>query len=306
DLENKINELKELSTKDGLDFIGEIKTLNKKFKLKQREVFKNLSRWQKTQLARHQNRPQTLDYINMITTDFVELHGDRYYGDGMTIVGGLAKLEGIPVVILGHQKGKDTKEKILRNFGMASPEDFRKSMRIMKLAEKFNKPIITFLDTAGAYPGIGAEERGQAEAIAKNLFEMSGLKVPVITVVIGEGGSGGALGIGVANKVLMLEYSVYSVISPEGCAAILWKDGERNKDAAEALCLTSKDLMEFGVIDEIIKEPIGGAHQNPVQTGNIMRRVLRRHLKEAMSLSPEECVEQRYQKFRKIGSQYIT
>jgi len=305
ELHSKINELKELSAKDGLNFEEDIRNLTKKFKEKQREVFKSLSRWQKTQLARHQDRPQTLDYINMITTDFVELHGDRYFGDGKTIVGGLAKVEGRSVVILGHQKGKQTKEKIARNFGMASPEDFRKALRLMKMAEKFNKPIITFLDTAGAYPGIGAEERGQAEAIAKNLYEMSGMKVPIITIVIGEGGSGGALGIGVANKVMMLENSVYSVISPEGCAAILWKDGNKAVDAAEALSLTATDLKEFGVIDEIIKEPIGGAHHNPQQMGNILRRVLRRHLKKLAVLSPEECAEQRLKKFREIGAEYI-
>ncbi len=308
ELEEKINELKEMSAKeeDTTRYSEAIKELNKELKEKYRKVFANLGPIEKTQLARHQARPQTLDYINMITTDFVELQGDRNFGDGKTIIGGFARIEKEPVLILGHQKGKTTAEKLHHNFGMANPEDFRKALRLMKLAEKFHRPVVTFLDTAGAYPGIGAEERGQAEAIAKNLFEMAGLKVPVITVVIGEGGSGGALGIGVANRVIMLEHSVYSVISPEGCAAILWKDATKAGEAAEALNLTAQHLKKFNIIEEVLKEPVGAAHRNPVMMGNILRRALRRHLAELKRIPPDDLQRQRYEKFRHIGLDYIS
>lgn len=251
-------------------------------------------------LARHARRPTTLDFIKLIFDDFIELHGDRHYGDDKAMVGGIALFQGIPVTVIGHQKGKNTKENIYRHFGMAHPEGYRKALRLMKQAEKFHRPIITFIDTPGAYPGVGAEERGQAEAIARNLHEMSGLKVPIITVITGEGGSGGALGIGVADKILMLENAFYSVISPEGCASILWKDPKKAQDAAQSLKISAFDLLKLGLIDAIVQEPEEGAHEQPEETANALLMAIHAHLTELMQQSPEQIVSQRYQKYRQI------
>lgn len=301
ELETKIEELKNLSNIAGDDFRSEIESLEKKLEKVKVSVYKNLTPAQKVLVARHPNRPYTMDYIKLIFTDFCELHGDRLFRDDPAIVAGIAKFEGESVVVVGHQKGRNTKENIVRNFGMANPEGYRKALRIFHLAEKFRRPIITFVDTPGAYPGIGAEERGQAEAIARNLFEMAGLTVPIITVISGEGGSGGALGIAVGNKVLMLEHSIYSVISPEGCASILWKDPSYAKKAAEALKLTAQDLIKFNIIDEIIPEPLGGAHRDHVETASNVRKAILKSLQELKSMSPERLSEQRYDKFRKMG-----
>jgi acetyl-CoA carboxylase carboxyl transferase subunit alpha len=298
ELEQKIRELRDYST-DSVDFSAEIKKLEKKAEKLRDEIFSNLTRWQRTQLARHQNRPYTLDYIRHIFTDWFEVHGDRNFRDDPALVCGFARFDGEPCVIIGHQKGRDTKEKVYRNFGMPNPEGYRKALRVMQMAEQFRLPIFTFVDTPGAFPGIGAEERGQAEAIARNLREMASLSVPVIVTVTGEGGSGGALAIAVGNRVLMMQYSVYAVISPEGCAAILWSDGSRGPQAAEALKLTAQDIDELGtVIDEVIPEPPGGAHNDHVAAAAQVRKVLKRHFAELRKLSGEELVEQRYQKFR--------
>jgi acetyl-CoA carboxylase carboxyl transferase subunit alpha len=263
------------------------------------EIFANLTRWQRTQLARHINRPFTLDYIENIFTDWFEVHGDRNFRDDPALVCGFARFDGEPCCVIGHQKGRDTKEKVYRNFGMPNPEGYRKALRVMQMAEQFGLPIFTFVDTPGAYPGIGAEERGQAEAIARNLREMAALKVPVIVTVTGEGGSGGALAIAVGNRVMMMEYSVYAVISPEGCAAILWSDGSKGPVAAEALKLTATDIMSLGcIIDDVIPEPVGGAHTNHPATAASVKSYLKKHLEELKRLSPQELVEQRYDKFR--------
>lgn len=295
ELEKKIEELRAL----GLgDLSTEINALESKVEEKRQEIFNNLTRWQKAQVARHINRPFTLDYIKYLFTDFNELHGDRNFGDDHAIVGGLARFDGQPVMVVGHQKGRDTKEKVFRNFGMPNPEGYRKALRLFRMAEQFNLPIITFVDTPGAYPGIGAEERGQAEAIARNLREMAELKVPVIVCVTGEGGSGGALAIAVGNRVLMLEHSIYAVISPEGCAAILWSDGTKGAQAAEALKPSAQDIIELGVIDEIIHEPVGGAHRDHEATAQAMGSAIRQHLAELREMTPEQLVEDRYQKFR--------
>lgn len=301
DIEKKIAELKSVSVNNGTDFSRVIRRLHKKANRLKKSLLSGLTRWQRTQLARHPARPYAVDYINMMTKDFMELHGDRHFGECHAIVGGIARLEEWSVFIIGQQKGRDLKEKVYRNFGMPQPEGYRKALRLMKFAEKFGKPIVTLLDTPGAYPGIGAEERGQAEAIARNIYEMANISVPIISVVIGEGGSGGALALGVGNRVLMLENSVYSVISPEGCAAILWEDCKKVEEAAEALCLTADDLLKLNVIDEIIKEPLGGAHRNPPAAASILRRVLRRHLKELTVVSPKDLIVQRRKKFRRIG-----
>ena len=298
ELEQKIRELRDYST-DNVDFSSEIKKLEKKAEKLRDEIFSNLTRWQRTQLARHQNRPYTLDYVRHIFTDWFEVHGDRNFRDDPALVCGFARFDGEPCVVIGHQKGRDTKEKVYRNFGMPNPEGYRKALRVMQMAEQFRLPIFTFVDTPGAFPGIGAEERGQAEAIARNLREMAALSVPVIVTVSGEGGSGGALAIAVGNKVLMMQYSVYAVISPEGCAAILWSDGTRGPQAAEALKLTAQDIDELGtVIDEVIPEPPGGAHNDHVAAAAQVKKVLKNHFNELRKLSPEELVEQRYQKFR--------
>jgi acetyl-CoA carboxylase carboxyl transferase subunit alpha len=298
ELEKKIEELHALNGSSDMDLSQEILALEQRVEQEREDIFNNLSRWQKAQVARHINRPFTLDYVKYLFTDFFELHGDRNFGDDHAIVGGMARFDGQPIMVIGHQKGRDTKEKVYRNFGMPNPEGYRKALRLFEMAEQFNLPIITFVDTPGAYPGIGAEERGQAEAIARNLREMASLKVPVIVCITGEGGSGGALAIAVGNRVLMLEHSVYAVISPEGCAAILWSDGTKGAQAAEALKPTAQDIIGLGVIDEIIHEPIGGAHRDHEATAQAMGSSIRSHLAELQKMSPEQLVEDRYQKFR--------
>lgn len=301
ELEEKINGLKELSSSKGVDLSNEIKNLEKKMEQVKRDIFKNLTAWQRVQLARHPLRPYTLDYINLIMTDFVELRGDRTFADDPAILGGLAKLDGIPVMVIGHQKGRDTRENITRNFGMAHPEGYRKARRLMEMAEKFKKPVISFLDTPAAYPGIGAEERGQALSIAQNLREMSMLKVPVIVVVIGEGGSGGALGIGIGDRVYMLEYATYSVCPPEACAAILWKDRSKAAEAAKALALTSSDLLKLGIIDEIIPEPLGGAHRQVREMAEKIKEYILKGLNELRIVDTGALLKLRYEKFRRLG-----
>ena len=301
ELEQKIRELRDYST-DSVDFSNDIKKLEKKAEKLRDEIFSNLTRWQRTQLARHQARPYTLDYIRHIFTDWFEVHGDRNFRDDPALVCGFARLDGEPCAVIGHQKGRDTKEKVYRNFGMPNPEGYRKALRVMQMAEQFQLPIFTFVDTPGAFPGIGAEERGQAEAIARNLREMAALTVPVIVTVTGEGGSGGALAVAVGNRVMMMQYSVYAVISPEGCAAILWSDGTRGPEAAEALKLTSMDIDSLGtVIDDVIPEPVGGAHNNHISAAAQVKEYLKKHLAELKALSPEELVEQRYRKFRAMS-----
>jgi acetyl-CoA carboxylase carboxyl transferase subunit alpha len=300
-LESKIEELKQLSGGAGVDFSDEIVKLERKAKKLQTEIFKDLSRWQVVQLARHPNRPYTLDYIQALFTDWMELEGDRRFGADHAIVAGLARFEGEPVVIVGEQKGRGTKENMLRNFGMPRPEGYRKARRLYDLADRFRRPLITFIDTPGAYPGIGAEERGQAEAIAVNLEVMSSLGVPSISIVIGEGGSGGALALGVTNKILMLEYSTYSVISPESCSSILYRDASKAQKSAENLKLTAKDLAGFGIVDEVVKESAGGAHRDPRLTAENLGGAIRRQLADLRQLTPEQLVRQRYQKFRAIG-----
>jgi acetyl-CoA carboxylase carboxyl transferase subunit alpha len=279
----------------------EIEKLQVKLERLSREIYANLNPWQKTLVARHPSRPYMLDYVSALLTDFVELHGDRKFSDDAAIVAGFGSFRGQAVSVVGHQKARDTKEKIRRNFGMARPEGYRKALRVMQLAEKFGRPILSFIDTAGAYPGIDAEERGQAEAIAVNLKEMAAFHVPIIVIVTGEGGSGGALAIGIGDRVLMLEHSIYSVITPEGCAAILWKDASRKKEAAEALKLTAADLKELEVIDEIVPEPPGGAHADPTSAAAAVGEALERHLREVLGLTPEERRERRYRKFRAMG-----
>lgn len=298
ELEKKIEELHALHGNSDMDLSQEISALEQRVEQERQDIFNNLSRWQKAQVARHINRPFTLDYIKYLFTDFFELHGDRNFGDDHAIVGGIARFDGEPVVVVGHQKGRDTKEKVFRNFGMPNPEGYRKALRLFQMAEQFGLPIITFVDTPGAYPGIGAEERGQAEAIARNLREMAQLKVPIIVCVTGEGGSGGALAIAVGNRVLMLEHSVYAVISPEGCAAILWSDGTKGAQAAEALKPTAQDIIGLGVIDEIIHEPVGGAHRDHETTAMALGSSIRQHLAELKKMKPDQLVEDRYQKFR--------
>ncbi|HEU0265408.1 MAG TPA: acetyl-CoA carboxylase carboxyltransferase subunit alpha [Geobacterales bacterium] len=300
DLERKIQELMEFSS-DAINIKSEVSKLEKKVQKMREDIFANLSRWQTAQVARHINRPFTMDYLNLMFTDFVELHGDRNFADDKAIVTGLARLDGEPVAVIGHQKGRDTKEKVYRNFGMPNPEGYRKALRIMNMAQRFRMPIITFVDTPGAYPGIGAEERGQAEAIAKNLREMSRLTVPIIVVITGEGGSGGALAIAVGDRILMLQYSIYSVISPEGCAAILWSDGTKGEQAAEALKLTAPDIMALDVIDEIVPEPVGGAHRDHEAMAKSLKEAIVRNLKELKKLPADKLVEERYQKFRKMS-----
>lgn len=303
ELEKKIEELESLSTeKAGLDLSNEIERLRKKLGILKEETFRNLSPWQRVQITRHPKRPYTLDYINMIMTGFMPLHGDRLFSDDKAIEAGFAKVNGQKILVIGHQKGRDTRENLIRNFGCAHPEGYRKALRLMRLAEKFNLPIIIFIDTPGAYPGVGAEERGQAHAIAENLRDMSLISVPIICIVIGEGGSGGALGIGLGDKIGVLENAYYSVISPEGCAAILWKDSSRAKDAAEALKLTAKDLLELGIIDEEIKEPLGGAHRDMNAAAEYIKEFILRNLEELKRFSKEELLKERYNKFRKIGS----
>ncbi len=299
ELEEKIEEMKKFS--DNLDIGDEIVELEKKVRQLQENVFTNLTRWQKVQLARHPNRPYTLDYINLMTTDFVELHGDRLYRDDKALVGGFAKLDGQTVMILGQQKGRDTKSNLYRNFGMMQPEGYRKAARLMRLAAKFHKPIVTLLDTPGAYPGMEAEERGQAEAIARNLLEMSRLPMPIIVVVIGEGASGGALGIGIGDRILMMEYTWYSVISPESCSSILWRSWDYKEQAAEALKLTAPDLLEQGVVDRIVPEPPGGAHRDHQRAAAILKEALLEELKMLSKIKPAKLIKRRLDKFAKMG-----
>ena len=302
ELEERITELTSFSSERHIDLSSEIDKLTAKLEHLKKEIYGNLSSWQRIQIARHPQRLYTLDYINMITEDFVELHGDRLFGDDKAIVAGFVKLEKQKVAIIGHQKGRDTNENIVRNFGCAHPEGYRKALRIMKLAERFRLPVVILIDTPGAYPGIGAEERGQAQAIAENIRDMFALKIPIVCCVIGEGGSGGALGIGIANRVLMLEHSYYSVISPEGCAAILWKDSNKAKDAAETLRLTAAELIEFGIIDQIIPEPLGGVHKDPDKAADSLKEALVRNLDSLSKYSAAELLQGRYDKFRKIGA----
>lgn len=299
ELQRHIEELSDFARDESK--MKEIDKLKKKLESIRSKIYSNLTPWQKTLVARHAKRPYTMDYIHAIFTDFVEIHGDRKFADDPAIVGGLAFYHGFPVAVIGHQKGRDTKEKIFRNFGMSKPEGYRKSMRIMKIAEKFKRPVFTFIDTPGAYPGIGAEERGQAEAIAHNLREMSRLKIPVIVTITGEGGSGGALALGIGDRINMLEYSIYSVISPEGCAAILWRDQQKAKEAARNMKITAQDLKEFGIIDEIIPEPLGGAHAAPRKMPEILDAFLKRELDELLAIDAQERMERRYEKFRNMG-----
>jgi len=298
-LRRRIEELSALP--DDAAHRREIEKLREKLEKVSREIYGGLNAWQKTLVARHPARPYPLDYIQALTTDFTELHGDRKFADDPAVVAGFAEFRSHAVAVVGHQKGRDTKEKVRRNFGMPRPEGFRKALRVMQLAEKFRRPILTFVDTAGAYPGIDAEERGQAEAIAVNLRSMAAFHVPIIVTVTGEGGSGGALALGIGDRVLMLEHAIYSVISPEGCAAILWKDAGRKKDAAEALKLTAANLAELEVIDEIVPEPPGGAHADPASATAAVGEAIERHLREILDLTPEERRERRYRKFRAAG-----
>jgi acetyl-CoA carboxylase carboxyl transferase subunit alpha len=301
DLEKKISELRGLST-GAVDFTSEIRKLEQKARRLQKEVFADLSAQQKVQLARHPARPFMSDYIGFLMDDFIELHGDRSFRDDPAIVGGLAQFDEWEVLVLGQQKGRNTKDNMHRNFGMARPEGYRKATRLMRLASRYRRPILCFIDTPGAYPGLGAEERGQAEAIAKALQVMASLECPMISIVIGEGGSGGALALGVTDRILMLEYSIYSVISPEGCASILWRDPAKIGEAATQLKLTAPDLLALGICDEIIPEAAGGAHRDPPVTASRLRAALKTHLRELCELSPSELIERRYQKFRKMGS----
>jgi acetyl-CoA carboxylase carboxyl transferase subunit alpha len=299
ELENKIEEMRKYE--GHLDISDEIKTLEEKVNQLKKNIYDNLTRWQRVQLARHPERPYTLDYIYMIMEDFVELHGDRQFKDDHAIVGGFAKLDEYKVMVIGHQKGRDTKSNLFRNFGMPNPEGYRKALRLMKLAEKFNKPVITMLDTPGAYPGIEAEQRGQAEAIARNLLEMSRLKVPIIIVIIGEGASGGALGLGIGDRVLMLQNTWYSVISPESCSSILWRSWDYKEQAAESLKLTAEDLLEQKIIDRIIPEPLGGAHKNHQLMASTLKTVLKEELASLVKVKPDKLVQSRLEKFGKMG-----
>jgi len=300
ELEEKIKEMKKVS--DNFDINDEVNILEEKVNQLKENIYKNLTRWQRVQLARHPERPYTLDYIYLMTENFIELHGDRGVKDDKAIVGGFAKLDDYKVMIIGTQKGRDTKSNLYRNFGMPNPEGYRKALRLMKLAEKFNKPVITMLDTPGAYPGIEAEERGQAEAIARNIFEMSKLKVPIIVAIIGEGASGGALGIGVGDRILMLENTWYSVISPESCSSILWRSWDYKEQAAEALKLTAPDLLELNIIDKIIPEPLGGAHKNHEEAAKILKEALKTELEQLIKIKPDKLVEMRIEKFGKMGN----
>ncbi|MBI1884108.1 MAG: acetyl-CoA carboxylase carboxyltransferase subunit alpha [Chlamydiae bacterium] len=301
ELENRIAELKKFSEKKGIDVNQEIKALEKKLDQLRREILEHLTPWQRVQIARHPQRPYSLDFIHLMMEEFLELHGDRRFGDDQALIGGFAKMGNRHIMVVGHQKGRDLKERQARSFGCAHPEGYRKALRLMQLAEKAGLPILTLIDTPGAYPGVGAEERGQAEAIAVNLREMSGLKVPVVAVVIGEGGSGGALGIGVADRILIFENAYYSVISPEGCASILWREKGKMVDAAESLKLTAHDLFSLGIVDEVIEEPAGGAHHNYEVAARNLKKAIEHHFSELELVPLQQLVEIRYQKFRKMG-----
>ncbi len=299
ELEQKIEEMRKYS--DNLDIVEEIEKLEQKVNHLRESIFTNLTRWQRVQLARHPDRPYTLDYINLMIEDFVELHGDRHFADDKAIVGGFGRLGGETILVVGHQKGRDTKSNLYRNFGMPNPEGYRKALRLFRLAVKFKKPIVTLLDTPGAYPGLEAEERGQAEAIARNLFEMSHLPVPIIVVIIGEGASGGALGIGVGDRILMFENAWYSVIAPESCSSILWRSWDYKEQAAEALKLTAPDLIEQGIVDRIIPEPLGGAHRNHEMAAATLKKILLEELKNLRKVKVEKLIQQRIEKFAKMG-----
>lgn len=303
DLQAKIEELRLVGSDNSLNITEEITRLQDKSRSLTESIFANLSSWQVTQMSRHPQRPYTLDYISHIFTDFEELHGDRHFADDAAIVGGIARLDGRPVMVIGHQKGRDVKEKVRRNFGMPKPEGYRKACRLMQMAERFKMPIITFIDTPGAYPGIDAEERGQSEAIAWNLQVMSRLKTPIISTVIGEGGSGGALAIGVCDRLMMLQYSIYSVISPEGCASILWKKAEKASDAAEAMGVTAARLQELGLVDNLIAEPLGGAHREPVEMAARIKQQLLAELDRLDGQSTDELLDSRYQRLMAFGIQ---
>jgi acetyl-CoA carboxylase carboxyl transferase subunit alpha len=299
ELEKKVEEMRKYS--DSLDIADDIKILEGQIHQLRKSVYESLTRWQKVQLARHPDRPYTLDYIGMIMTDFIELHGDRYFRDDKAIVGGFARLGDIPVMVIGQQKGRDTKSNLYRNFGMMNPEGYRKALRLMKLAAKFKRPVINLVDTPGAFPGLEAEERGQAEAVARNLFEMSHLPTPIIIAIIGEGASGGALGIGVGDRVMMMENTWYSVISPESCSSILWRSWEYKEQAAEALKLTAPDLLAQGIIDRIIPEPLGGAHRNPREAADTLKAILLEELKKLMKIKTDKLIESRIEKFARMG-----
>jgi acetyl-CoA carboxylase carboxyl transferase subunit alpha len=301
ELESKIDELRYVQNESAVDISEEIERLSQKSQQLTKDIYSSLTPWQVTQIARHPQRPYTLDYVGQIFTDFHELHGDRHFADDLSIVGGVARFNGNACVVLGHQKGRDTKERTLRNFGMSRPEGYRKALRLMQMAEKFRLPVFTFVDTPGAYPGIGAEERGQSEAIGRNIFEMAKLEVPIIATIIGEGGSGGALAISVADQVLMLQFAVYSVISPEGCASILWKTAERANEAAEALGITAHRLKALGVIDKIVNEPVGGAHRDIPWMAAQLKRALGDALRQVADLKPKELLQRRYDRLRAYG-----
>lgn len=301
ELESKINELRTFGSDKNIALEPEIKKLSEKLEKMKRGIYEGLTAWQRVQIARHPDRPYTIDYIRMIADDFIELHGDREFADDFAIVAGLAQINGTKVMVIGHQKGRDTKENIKRNFGCAHPEGYRKAMRLMRMAEKFSLPIVIFIDTPGAYPGVGAEERGQAQAIAENLRDMMCLETPIVATIIGEGGSGGALGIGIADRICILQHAYYSVISPEGCASILWRNAVKAPLAAEALKITGEYLLQFGIVDEVIPEPVGGAHQDPGKMAAALKESILRHLKALLSLPGDELLKQRYEKFRKIG-----
>lgn len=306
EIETKIEELKKLAIEKNIDFSNEINILTEKLKKIQKETFDNISSWDKVQIARMVNRPTALEYIELIFDNFIEFHGDRYYKDDAAIVGGIALFDEIPVTVIAQQKGRNLNENVKRNFGMPNPDGYRKALRLMKQAEKFKRPIITFVDTPGAFCGIDSEERGQGEAIAKNLFEMSHLKTPIISVIIGEGGSGGALALAVADRVLMLEYAIYSILSPEGFASILWKDSSKAKEAAEVMKITASDLKSLGVIDKVINEPIGGAHKDKNKMANSIKEVLKEELNKLKDKDIKALINERYMKFRKIGAYSTT
>ena len=301
DLESKIDELRYVQNESAVDISDEIERLGQKSQQLTRDIYANLTPWQVTQIARHPQRPYTLDYVREIFTDFEELHGDRHYADDLSIAGGLARFNGQACMVLGHQKGRDTKERTLRNFGMSRPEGYRKALRLMKLAEKFGLPVFTFVDTPGAYPGIGAEERGQSEAIGRNIFEMAQLEVPIIVTIIGEGGSGGALAISVGDQVLMLQHSVYSVITPEGCASILWRSAERASEAADALGITAHRLKALGLIDKIVNEPVGGAHRDTKQMAAFLKRALNDAVRQVIDLPTKALLQRRYDRLQSYG-----
>ncbi len=301
-LEQKIEEMRELSSVNGVDLDDEIRKLEEKLRKLIKKTYSNLNRWQRVQLARHPERPYTNDYLEKICTDFIEIHGDRNFADDKSIIAGFATIDKHKVVIIGHQKGKNTKDNLYRNFGMPHPEGYRKALRAMKLAEKFHKPVVSIIDTPGAYPGIGAEERGQAEAVAKNLFEMSRLKTPILVVIIGEGASGGALGIGVGDRLVLLENTWFSVISPEGCASILYRDAGKANIAAESMKVTARDVQDLGIADEIIQEPDGGAHRNPDETARVLKESILRNIDELSAIPIDELIRLRIEKYSKMGS----